>query len=247
MARLVPTKLLIVLATCAGACGDDDRTTPLDARVIERDGSSPSCATPQSVPDHMPCTCNGDCMEGATCQTEEATGLPMGRCYRLCTPGEEAACAPGYACPEEYALSGVASCFVTCTSDADCPAASLCAGGLCFPHCSGDGDCRSGHCDLHTHQCTDGSPSTGAPNVAPCVRHDECRSGTCSPSAMRCVTNCSTVRQDCPEGELCMELEGGGTVGACFPECDTDADCAHLSVPCALGTTPDGSTVRVCG
>ncbi len=127
-----------------------------------------------------------------------------------------------------------------CVSDGDC-ASPL----FCQPLSSGSGTCATG-CQTASPNCPSGfecvpysnSPGNGVCLEAtgggsqggnkqpgdPCDSSPECESFLCvqESGGSFCREPCSNAA-DCPSGEQCMPLSGGGT-GACFPFVDNNPD-----------------------
>jgi hypothetical protein len=157
-------------------------------------------------------------------------------CFRPCASDMD--CRGGARCFQEIA------CLPACTTAADCPGPASCVEGYCFARCFEDSQCRSGHCDLHSGRCTDGSEPTGAGLLEPCLRDDECRSGTCHPELQRCTTICSLSEPACPDDGLCMTMratrpgEVESDFGLCVPRCTTQAECSEGTI-CGRAERPE--------
>ena len=239
------TRSAIVIALLLAAC-DARRAVPIEARIVPRDAAArPPCFEPRSAGDDQRCRCASDCEEGAFCADELSSGVPGGACIRFCL-ADPGACSEGTRCFDED-RSGAPTCHVPCASPDDCPAGRLCSGdGVCVYRCLADADCESGLCDLASGRCHTGELGGGLPSLAPCSRHDECRSRVCLDPYGRCIAPCSVTRQSCPSPEVCVfDGEIVRDQGACLPRCARDADCGDPGVVCDLVARP-GATELAC-
>jgi hypothetical protein len=183
----------------------------------------------------MPCGCGADCAEGAWCETEAMSKMPMGFCYKQCAVSAD--CGPRGFCFVDSHGDGM--CFATCQKPADCPIGRVCSLGLssgeCIPQCAADSDCESGHCDTYSGDCTDGTPVPGGGLSAPCTQAKDCRSGTCSSTMGNvCTSDCQVSRPNCPENATCVQGVPGDDGGMCMATAaeaciGVTAYCARLS------------------
>lgn len=236
-----PELLLLVTAACGAATAP---SRELEARVVPdpivSEAGSPACGVPGSSADGWACRCDSDCQGGARCHSEQATGQAGGRCSRLCTGPAD--CGPRGTCVS-FPGQTTGVCEPTCDTTADCPARAYCdhnpAPHLCTPLCQRDGDCESGHCNLYTGLCTDGTAPAGAGVYERCLRNEDCKSGLCSPSGF-CIVGCSIALQRCPDGALCVSSNTQNEVGICLPRCTAQLACTVTGTSCKNVLNPAG-------
>jgi hypothetical protein len=80
---------------------------------------------------------------------------------------------------------------------------------------------------------------------APCQSSSDCASGVCTGSPGWCTESCG-ADTDCPSG-VCVENSNGAH--ACFPVCETNADCGAYGVSeltCQPTTTIGGAAASIC-
>lgn len=161
------------------------------------------------------CECDAECADPnhVTCLTERQSGFPGGVCARSCT--SETDCGGGFGCPDW------GFCAERCETEQDCSVPSVCLNQHCLHMCQQDEDCDGGECNLYSGKCEPDPGPSRAGFWAPCSVGEECRSGTCSNGS--CVASCSTERNACPEGAVC--IPSNGTLGVCAVECEVPEDC----------------------
>jgi hypothetical protein len=168
-----------------------------------------------------PCTVNGDCVAGLSCETSD----PGGQCTKACSAASD--CPSGGVCNDEGA------CYKGCSSDADCRTGE---GYACV-----DGTTISGAatkiCDVPP------AAPTGAAVGAACIANSDCMSGlSCETSdpGGQCTKSCSAA-SDCPSGAVCNDE------GACYKGCSSDADCRTAEgYACVDAKTIGGAATKVC-
>jgi len=205
---------------------------PGDRRLCIPPGFSACDSEPRTVRDGWPCGCSFECMPGARCASESFEGEPGGRCFRECTRDEE--CMGGAIC-DEFGF-----CAIPCEDDTDCPEANVCDGdGTCFGICQSDDECTTtGHCNLYSGECTDGSEEDRGGVNAPCTENEDCNGTYCS-SDGECLVGCRPSRQACPDGAVCAGTGNGVDFALCYLPCDEDMSCPD-GQRCLESTEPPG-------
>lgn len=228
--------LLLVSAMALVACGGGRRGGS-DAADSGggADTGAPACGTPGASLDGLPCTCDSDCVEGAACRSEVASGYAGGECTRICDSGE--VCSEGASCWSS-------TCAQECTSSADCGRSRICGpNGYCVGMCTRDADCDSGHCNPYNGYCTDGGEPSGGGIMVACTDHSECKSELCYEGF--CISRCSVSMPGCPDGAICFGDGSPGDLGFCGSSCETHDDCSEPGLACADVPAPAGAAVCV--
>jgi hypothetical protein len=235
------TRTLTIALVLLAACGEDSRgDRPDGGRDIDADLMVRCGAAGSSGPGGR-CDCGSECATGLVCGTEAVSQFPGGYCVQTCTPGASTGCPEGFEC---IGTSAASFCAPACTTVADCDRGRLCitvrgSEGACVPYCDENQECNSGHCDLISGLCTDGTPRPGAGLDERCTRHEDCQSNKCDQG--RCATFCSVSDAHCPEGTACVPSIGTD-LGECHYVCDpAGAPCALEGTACT--TAPTGASV----
>ena len=190
---------------------------------------------------------NGEpCQSSSECKSDLCVGSgAVGECIQAC--GGANACPAGYACMK--LSSGAGGCFKAGDKKLDepCESSSDCAGGICAASegkyvCSQPCDSKQ-PCPT-TYTCY---PLTGgggacfktpakAGDGQPCEYSSDCQSGLCVGSgAAKCSQPCTTGKDQCGPGHLCIPLAGGG--GACIKLGNkTSGQPCNGSTECASGS-----------
>src|SRR5262245_23182573 len=143
-----------------------------------------------------PAADNTDCGMGKVCKNGVCGDAVCGDAF--VTPPED--CDDGNVTNGD----GCDSCQFSCTIDADCAPADVCAG--------------NGTCDTATHICMAGTP---LPDNSPCMG-GFCSGGTCA--AAFCGDTNITPNEDCDDGNV---IDGDGCDSDCTFSCvNPGADCA---------------------
>lgn len=220
--------------------------------ILESSNTEFQFGGPQGGYCSVPCTTNAEC---TAVDSDSACNTALGYCLALCQPGAGAGLVK--------CGSGRAQYCVPITNDGSV--------GACLPGCTSDAACGDGRfCDPGLPGlCVDELPPGGALG-APCTEANQltdCASGFCLEYAdpndpavtigSFCSANCTAgVNFGCGFDDVstgarqaaCFEprfSDGGvGDIGACFPLCDTTADCvqANAGWTCLLFTDPAGAT-----
>jgi len=149
-----------------------------------------------------PCTTDGDCFAGESCQRGTCADRAEAGCVRHSDCRLDEVCVQG-ACVAEVGPE--------CVRDSDCGSAQVCEAGACVaepqPDCTRNSDCRAGEL------CVAGRCDPECVADRDCPAGERCQAGACVLD-VECTRN-----SECPLHELC-------NAGRCEPECAFDRDCA---------------------
>ena len=206
---------------CRSRCGPEQACEPgelcINARCRLRPDCSQQAPCPSATPLRRPedCVCVA-CLNDADCEPGRDEACLNNQCIYCPVQGVDAAVCAGLGLPHRQ------SCCTGCVLDSDCQQArgERCERGRCVDmlqlSCSTDGDCPAG-------TLCDGSRCSATSSLAPCARQQDCPQGQSCSSDGRCREEPSRCQGGCPTPSRCV-AEPADTRGACVgcaAACDT--------------------------
>jgi hypothetical protein len=197
-----------------------------------------------------PCQAAADCASNE-CLAESSYGWPRGHCTESCDPVQ--GCDGGNLC---LLISGTTyRCFDPCSSSSECRDGYSCfpfrGETVCWPNCDADSQCDGAQCERYIGRCE--PPVTGSVNGAACAGDGECRGycieedGTTGvPHEGYCMSSCSLSKDNCPDGDVCVDFGLPGDLGQCLADCANASQCRLPEYTCGIPPWDPPVTEQVC-
>lgn len=210
-----------------GGPGMDGGPAPTDAGTDAFDAGNDAGPPPDVPPDVFDAGCSGDaeCDNGNACDGEEACVAGM------CEAGTPVVCNDGVSCTVDSCVPATGMCQST-PNNSMCASPQICTATGCISPGCGETPCRLV------------SPQCGCPDGNSCyiTGMDE---RVCAPSGTASTGESCNGSEICEGGNVCIDLDGAGTITMCRGFCDTDADCSGgVGALCLVTVT--GTTQNIC-